>query len=134
LSGALLDTSVLIASDEAGALSLPEQAAISVITVGELRAGVLLAQGRERDARARRLAAVQAVFRPLLVNEEVADAFGEALAWARAARRSEKATDLLIVATAAATGRILYTLDARQASIAEGLGLEVERARRTSSP
>jgi predicted nucleic acid-binding protein len=42
LSEALLDTSVVIAADGEG-LDLPDRLAISVITLGELRAGVLLA-------------------------------------------------------------------------------------------
>jgi predicted nucleic acid-binding protein len=52
VTGSLLDTSVLIAADAHGALDLPETAAISVITVGELHAGVELA--RSDDVRARR--------------------------------------------------------------------------------
>jgi predicted nucleic acid-binding protein len=34
-------------------------------------------------------------------------------------RRTAKATDLLIIATAAATGRTLYTLDGAQARLAQ---------------
>jgi predicted nucleic acid-binding protein len=124
VSGNLLDTSVLIARDEAGALDLPETAAISVITLGELRAGVLLA-GDEAIAhdRRRRLAAVRAAFSPLPVDERVAERYGDVLAVARMRRRAAKATDLLIIATAAATGRRLYTLDTAQARLAEATGV-----------
>lgn len=116
----------MIASDEGGALSLPERAAISVITFGELRAGVLLARSEPaRRARESRLRAVREVFDPLPVSQEVALEFGEALAWARQAGRSERATDLLIVATARATERALHTLDRGQAELARGLGIEV---------
>jgi predicted nucleic acid-binding protein len=114
--GALLDTSVLISS---GAM-LPPSAAISVVTVGELRAGVLLARDeREREARRRRLALVRRAFLPLPVDEEVAERYGELLALARRERRVTKASDLLIVATALATGRELVTRDERQGALAE---------------
>jgi predicted nuclease of predicted toxin-antitoxin system len=39
--------------------------------------------------------------------------------------RTTKATDLLILATAAATGRELHTLDHAQAALAAALGLAV---------
>ena len=124
VSGNLLDTSVLIAHDEIEALELPETAAISVITLGELRAGVLIAtDARLAEARHRRLAAVRATFTPLIVDEAVADHYGELLAIARSQGRAAKATDLLIIATAAATDRELYTLDTAQARLAEAAGV-----------
>lgn len=123
---ALLDTSVLIASDEGGALELPDTAAISVITLGELRAGVLRARDAERrGARARRLRAVRAAFAALPVDEDVAERYGEALAAARDLGRTAKATDLLVIATAAATGRTLYTLDQAQSGLARKLSVPV---------
>jgi predicted nucleic acid-binding protein len=123
---ALLDTSVLIASDERGEMSLPASAAISVITLGELRAGILRAtDDRVRAGRARRLAAVRAAFAALPVDEDVAERYGDALAAARELGRTAKATDLLIIATAAAGGRTLYTLDAAQAGLARDLRVPV---------
>jgi len=68
---------------------------------------------------------VRAAFFPLLVDESVAEHYGDALTYARAAGRSVKASDLLIVATARATGRTLHTLDRAQASLARALGLTV---------
>lgn len=124
MSGSLLDTSVLIARDQAGALELPEVAAISVITLGELRAGVLIA-GSERIAadRRRRLAAVRAAFAPIVVDDAVAERYGDVLAVARSRRRTVKATDLLIIATAAASDRELFTLDEAQARLAQAAGV-----------
>lgn len=128
MNGALLDTSVLIAFDEAGAIELPQSAAISIISVGELHAGVLLAGSPEaRAARQARLTAVQATFDPLLVDAHVARGYGEVLAAARRAGRAAKATDLLIIATAAAAGRTLHTLDARQAALAKLTGVPVQQ-------
>jgi predicted nucleic acid-binding protein len=126
VSGSLLDTSIVIAHDEAGALDLPEAAAVSVITLGELRAGVLIAKDeRVASERRHRLAAVRAAFAPLVVDEAVAERYGEVLAVARAQRRTAKATDLLIIATAAAADRELYTLDDAQARLAEAATVPV---------
>ena len=124
VSGSLLDTSVLIARDETAELKLPETAAISVITLGELRAGVLLASDdpMAKD-RLRRLNAVRAAFAPLPVDEPVAERYGDVWATARSQGRAAKATDLLIIATAAACSRELYTLDAAQARLAEAAGV-----------
>jgi predicted nucleic acid-binding protein len=126
LNGALVDTSVVVAGEEIADV-IPEPVSISVITIGELRAGVLRARDRtQRDQRALRLEAVRAAFEPLPVDEHVGSRYGELLAWVRDRRRSEKATGLLIAATAAATDRRLYSLDRRQAGFAEGAGLAVE--------
>jgi predicted nucleic acid-binding protein len=127
VSGALLDTSVLIAFDSNAALQLPETAAISVITLGELRAGVELARDdNARDPRSRRLEAVRTAFVPLDVDRRIADAYGEVLAAAQQKGRIVKATDLLIIATARATDRVLVTLDDRQARLARAVGQAVQ--------
>lgn len=105
---------------------MPEAAAVSVITLGELRAGVLRAPSADsRALRQARLAAVRSTFVPLVVDGAVADHYGELLARVRSSGRSEKATDLLIVATAAATGRTLHTLDRRQGEFARAAGVAV---------
>jgi|SRR6185295_7263119 len=124
VSGALLDTSAIIAAKAPG--DLPPAAAISVITLGELRAGVRLAGGPAlRAAREARLVAIRDAFEPLPVDTVVAERYGEVLAGARAAKRVTTATDLLIVATAAATGRVLFSLDKRQKRLAKTLGIPV---------
>jgi toxin FitB len=126
LSGSLLDTSVLIEHDEAATLELPEAAAISVISLGELHAGVRIAKDeRVAGDRRRRLTSIRAAFAPLIVDEAVAERYGDVLAVARAEGRTVKATDLLIVATAAASGRRLYTLDTAQARLAETASVPV---------
>jgi predicted nucleic acid-binding protein len=124
---AILDTSVVIATDEGGRIELPDAAAISVITLGELRAGVLRARSAERRAaRARRLLAVRAAFAALPVDEAVAEQYGDALATARDLERTVTASDLLVIATAAATGRTLFTLDQAQAGLARELSVPVD--------
>jgi predicted nucleic acid-binding protein len=126
VSGALLDTSVVIALDEAAARDLPAEAAISVVTLGELRAGILLARdARTQAVRRSRITEIRVTFVPLPVDETVAEHYGDALAHARAVGRTAKATDLLIIATARATGRSLHTLDRAQANLARELGVVV---------
>src|SRR5437870_2773824 len=105
---------------------LPESAAISVLTLGELRAGVLLARDDEtRARRASALAAVRSTFLALEVDERVADRYGEVLAAARRERQRAKATDLLIIATALAHDRALHTRDDRQARLARAVGARI---------
>lgn len=124
---ALLDTSAVIGSPDAVDLRSDDTAAISVITVGELHAGVLLASDPSvRALRQARLAAVRSSFVPLPVDEPIAETYGELLSIARAERRATKATDLLIIATARATGRTLVTLDDAQASLARLAGVAVQ--------
>ncbi len=124
MTGALLDTSVLVATGTEP--DLPETAAISVVSLGELHAGVELARHEvARAMRARRLAAVRAAFRPIDVDERIAESYGRVLAAARREGRTVKATDLLIVATARATGRTLVTRDDRQARLARAIGQPV---------
>lgn len=67
-----------------GGARAPEAAAISVITLGELRAGVVLARDEATaEARGRRLSAVRAAFAVLVVDERVAERYGEVRGVAR---------------------------------------------------
>lgn len=126
MTGVLLDTSVVIAGVEAD-FNDEQTAAISVITLGELRAGVLRATDASvRTEREARLAAIRAAFEPLPVDEMVAERYGQVLATARTEARITTATDLLIVATAAAAGRALMTRDERQRRLANACGVAVE--------
>lgn len=123
---ALLDTSAIIASSDAITLRPEDTAAISVITLGELHAGVHLAvDPSARAQRQARLAAVRAAFVPVAIDEPIAQTYGELLSIARKAKRAGKATDLLIIATAWATGRTLVTLDDSQASLARLAGVPI---------
>lgn len=122
---AVLDTSVIVGGRELAA-DLPDLVTISVITVGELHAGVVLATGEaERDRRAARLEAVRAAFAPIPIDDHIAAHYGDLLAAARRAGRAQKASDLLIAATAAATSRLLVTADRAQAGLAASAGVPV---------
>jgi len=62
-----------------------------VVTLGELRAGVLIAPKPEiAEGRRRRLAAVRAAFVPLVVDEVVAERYGDVLAVARSQKRAAR--------------------------------------------
>jgi predicted nucleic acid-binding protein len=111
----LLDTSVFIAGELGRPIEanlLPEQAAISVVTIAELNLGVHMAASA--DVRARRLAtvsAVRATYIALPIDEDVASAFAELVAEARTAGRRPKVQDAWIAATARAHGAAIYTQD-----------------------
>lgn len=113
---ALLDTSVLIGPPIADP---PEEAAISVITIAELRLGVLTAVGaEERAARLERLVAVESAYSPLPMDDEVAGSYAAIVASEREQGRRPRAMDALIAATALSRGLALYTRDERLAKIA----------------
>lgn len=109
----LLDTSVFVGTEQKRDLaSLPEEAAISVMTLAELHVGVLLARGqRIRAQRLRTLARVERAFDPLPVDEAVARAFAEIVADARRRARRPMIVDALIAATAVAHDMPLYSQD-----------------------
>jgi toxin FitB len=125
VSQALADTSSVIAAAD-GHVVLPDETAISVITLGELHAGVHRASDvTERAERLTRLRLIRSAFDPIPVDEAVAEQYGRALAVARDEGRGQKATDLLIIGTAAATNLVLHTRDVGQAKLARRMGLVV---------
>jgi len=111
----LLDTSVFISDEDGRPLQhdrLPEEAAVSVVTVAELTLGVHLA-GSE-GIQAQRLAtvsALRAAYVALPVDERVASAFAELVAAARRAGRRPRVQDAWIAATARAHSVAVYTRD-----------------------
>jgi predicted nucleic acid-binding protein len=111
----LLDTSVFIAGEQARPLEanrLPEEAAISVVTLAELELGVHMATSEAvRGARLRTLQATQATYVGLPVDAAVASAFAELVATARREGRRPKVQDTWIAATARAHGVAVYTQD-----------------------
>lgn len=127
MSRGLLDTSVLIAAGHGVPQTLPDEAAISVMTLAELRVGVLVAE--DPDVRARRLETLTEVERelaPIPVDDAVAAEFARIVAVARREGRRPRVADTLIAATAAAHDLTLYTRDRDF----EGLtGIEVELLR-----
>lgn len=111
----ILDTSVFIAAEQARSLDeerLPDEAAISVVTVGELELGVHLAGDEQiRAMRLATLRAVQTTYLALPVDENVASSFAQLVAAARRAGRRPKVQDVWIAATAHAHSAAVYTQD-----------------------
>lgn len=109
----LIDTSVVIDLARVDARTLPDEMAISTITLAELTAGPHAADDpRERARRQRRLQAVEAVFDPIPFDADAARAYGQIYASTLTAgrkARGRRAVDLLIAATALAAGMPLYT-------------------------
>jgi predicted nucleic acid-binding protein len=109
---AVLDTSVLIGADPPPA---GIEAAISVVSIGELHFGLLLTDDPdERAIRAARLGAIEARFNPLPVDDAVARAWGALQARVRRAgsRPRSRTADLLIAATAQVHDAVLLTHNA----------------------
>ena len=117
LTKGLIDTNIVILRDWLSPDDLPDQVAISVVTLAELSVGPHAVIGDDalaRTERARRTAILQraeAEFDPLVFDAETARTYGElaaaVLAHGRTARRRH--ADLQIAATAVVNGLPLYT-------------------------
>jgi predicted nucleic acid-binding protein len=118
----LLDTSALLAGDAPHGTS-----AISVVTLGELRTGVLTATDPViRATRSRQFVNTHRTFVAHGIDARVAERYGEILAFCRLEGRLKNKADMLIVATAAEHALTLFTRDESQGKLAEDLGLLVE--------
>lgn len=114
MTDGLVDTSVFIAHESGRPLRselIPDRIAVSVITVGELRAGVLAAS--DLATRDRRLATLTAVLAldPVPVDEAVAVAWARLRVALRDAGRRLAVNDSWIAATAIALDVPLVTQD-----------------------
>lgn len=114
MSRGLADTSVFIARESGRSLNtsaLPDELAVSVITIGELRAGVLAATTVE--VRDRRLATLTAALRldPVAVDENVAAEWARLRVLLRDSGRRMPVNDSWIAATALALGVPVVTQD-----------------------
>lgn len=114
MTDALADTSVFIARESGRQVrieALPERLAISVITVGELRAGVLGAA--DLESRDRRLATLTSALRlaAIPVDEAVAEAWARLRVALQQTGLRMPANDSWIAATAIAFGVPVVTQD-----------------------
>lgn len=111
----LLDTTVFIARESERAIDvdrLPETAAVSAVTIGELRWGALMAP--DDQTRSRRLETLGFAERlePVPVDERVAAAWALLRQRLRAAGQRMDVNDCWIAATAIAHGMPVVTQDA----------------------
>jgi toxin FitB len=122
----VLDTSVVIDLAVVPEDALPDEAAITTVTLAELSQGPhLAATPRERSIRLERLQVVESVFRsPLAFDAPAARRYGALVAIVAQGRAVRpRRVDLMIAATAAAHGLPLYTRNPRDF---EGLEGDVE--------
>jgi predicted nucleic acid-binding protein len=126
----VLDTSVFIAAESGRSLHeelLPDESAISVITLAELQTGVLAA--RDTQTRARRLATLDALSDIQLLDVDA----GSALVWAQMrvelaeAGRRVNINDLWIAASAVRHGLPVVTQDDDFTAVEGIAGLAVIR-------
>ncbi len=119
----LADTSVFVARESGREIEiegLPDELAVSIVTVGELRAGVLAAT--DVATRDRRLATLTMALRldPVPVDEPVADAWARLRVLLRDSGQRMGVNDSWIAATAMALHLPVVTQDADYVAI-EGL-------------
>lgn len=109
----LLDTSVVIALESLTPEALPEEPAISAITLAELAAGPHATDDEgERARRQDRLQRVEALLDPLPFDGAAARAYARVFAATRSADRKPRgarAVDLMIAAVALANDLPLFT-------------------------
>lgn len=113
----ILDTTVLVRAERGGTrldevLDDDDDVAIAAITAAELLVGVELATATRRRAREAFVADVLATIPIEEYDLEVARAHARLLGHVRRTGRPRGAHDLIIAATAAATGRTVVTSDA----------------------
>lgn len=108
----LLDTSVVIDLDLVDPSALPDESAISAVTLAELAAGPHATQDeQERARRQDRLQWASATWDPLPFDVAAARTYGRVFAATKALGRSSRTrlADLLIASIAAANNLPLYT-------------------------
>ena len=124
----IIDTGVLVMSERstgtyAAAIQADDDLSIAAITVAELRAGIELADDAHRVARSSFLDRVLETVPVEPYDLSTAEAHGRLLAHVHRAGTKRGAHDLIIAATAAATGRIVLTGD-RKARFGDLPGVE----------
>ncbi len=136
----LLDTNIVILRHGIDASLLPDEIAISAVTLAELSAGVHLVTDERGDAaaeRARRVAVLQRAeydFDPIPFDAPAARIFGQISAAVAAGGRTprRRVADLMIAAVAAAQGLALYTTNPADFVGLEGL-VDVVAVRRPTT-
>jgi predicted nucleic acid-binding protein len=124
----LIDTSVLIARETGRPIGpLPTQVATSVVTLAELRAGVLAAP--DPTTRARRLRTLEGIadLVVLPIDEAVAQVWADMRAHLATTGRRVNVNDVWIAATAAAHGLPVVTQDSDFDAVEGVAGLTIHQ-------
>ena len=120
----MLDTSVVIDLDLLAVDALPEQVAVSAVTLAELAAGPAATDDQlERGRRQDRLQRAEAAFDPLPFDIEAARAYGRVYAAVRAHGRARRRrfADLMIAAVALANDLPVVTRNGADFAGLDGL-------------
>jgi predicted nucleic acid-binding protein len=115
VSRAILDTSVFIAREQARPLErrLPDDVAVSVVSMAELEVGVLVAVDAEtRGRRLRTLTHVRSLAAALPLDERTASAYAQLAASVISRGRRPRINDTWIAATALVNDAEVWTRDA----------------------
>jgi hypothetical protein len=124
VSRAVLDTSVLIAREQGRPLAepLPDDVAISVVSLAELELGVLVARDAgTRSRRLRTLTEVRASAGALPIDERTASAYAELAAGVLSTGRKPRVHDTWIAATALVNDAEVWTQDADFSDFADAV-------------
>jgi predicted nucleic acid-binding protein len=125
----LLDTSVVIALERLSPDLLPEEPAISAITMAELAAGPHATDDADERARRQdRLQRVESLMEPLPFDTAAARAYGRVYSATRSRGRKPRgarAVDLLIASIALAHGLPLFTRNPDDFDHLRALGLDL---------
>lgn len=121
MNRAIADTSVFIAQESELELGdLPDQIAVSVVTAAELELGVLRASDpATRATRLSTLSRVQATYRLLPIDPEVASCFARIASEELSKVRRLRRHDTWIAATAMRHGAVVITQDADFSSFSD---------------
>ena len=121
----VLDTSVIIDLEVLDPSLLPQEVAITALSLAELAAGPhATSDGLERARRQDRLQRTEAAFAPLPFDSEAARAYGRVYASVIAAGRKARGTravDLMIAAIACSVDLPLYTRNPADFAALDGL-------------
>jgi tRNA(fMet)-specific endonuclease VapC len=128
----VVDTTFLIDAERSGgeldqAIAHDDDVAIAAITVAELRVGVELSKGRRKATRRAFVDDILAYLPVLAYDLDVAEAHAQLLVVVRAQGVPRGAHDLIIAATARASGRIVVTADATAFKNLPGVAVSTHR-------
>ncbi len=128
----VLDTTFLIDAERTSSvldalIDDDDDAAVAAITIAELRVGVLLADDRRRSDREAFVDLVREALPVIDYDLAVAEAHAGLLASVRRSGTPRGAHDLIIAATAVATGRTVVTVDRAAFDSLPGVELRFHR-------
>ncbi|HTA04989.1 MAG TPA: PIN domain-containing protein [Solirubrobacteraceae bacterium] len=126
MSRAILDTSVLIAREQERPLnrSLPDDVAVSVVSIAELEVGVLMARDAQtRGQRLRTLTEVRSLAGALPIDERTASAYAQLATDVLTEGRKPRVHDTWIAATALVHDAEVWTQDADFSDFADSVSV-----------